>query len=102
MLQENKHWSSGNWQVKEGRADEFVELWREFLTWTKEANDGFLGARLIRDLRSPDHFVSFAAWRDLDSMRAWQGSPDFGERFKAVHALCDDMQSGGYELVCDI
>lgn len=102
MLQENKHWSSGSWQVREGKADEFVERWREFLTWTKEANKGLLGARLIRNLSSPSTFVSFAAWEDLDSMRAWQGSPEFAERFSACRELCDDMQSGGYELTCDI
>jgi len=102
MLQENKHWSSGKWQVKDGNADEFIDRWREFLTWTKEAHQGFLGARLIRDLRNPNSFVSFAAWQDLDSMRTWQGSPGFTERFNAVYALCEDMQSGGYELVVDI
>lgn len=101
MLQENKHCSSGKWQVKEGSADEFIERWREFLTWTKEAHQ-CLGARLIRDLRSPNSFVSFATWQDLDSMRAWQGDPEFKERFDAACILCEDMQSGGYEMVVDI
>jgi heme-degrading monooxygenase HmoA len=102
MLQENKYWSSGNWQVKDGMADEFIDRWREFLTWTKEANRGFLGARLIRNLSTPNSFVSFAAWQDLDSMREWQGKPEFAERFSACRALCEDMQSGGFELACDI
>ena len=102
MLQENKHWSSGSWQIKEGHADEFVERWREFLTWTKAENTGFLGARLIRHLAEPNSFVSFAAWQDLDSMRAWQGSPEFAERFSACRALCDDMRSGGYQLAVTI
>lgn len=102
MLQENKYWSSGRWQVKEGNADEFIDRWREFLTWTKEENKGFLGARLIRDLRNPNSFVSFAAWQDLDSMRAWQSSPEFTKRFNTAYALCEDMQSGGYERVVEI
>ena len=102
MLQENKYWSSGRWQVKQGNADEFIARWREFLTWTKEAHRGFLGARLVRDLGNPDSFVSFAAWQDLDSMRAWQGSPEFKERFDAAYALCEEMQAGGYELVVDV
>ena len=102
MLQENKYWSSGRWQVKEGNADEFIDRWREFLTWTEKEHQGFLGARLIRDLRSPNSFVSFATWQDLDAMRAWQGSPEFKERFDAAYALCEDMQSGGYELAVEI
>ena len=102
MLQENQHWSSGNWQTSEGNTKEFVERWRDFLTWTKEANDGFYGARLVRDLQNPNHFVSFASWRDLDALRAWQGKPEFAEHYNACHALCGDVQSGGYELVVDI
>jgi heme-degrading monooxygenase HmoA len=47
-------------------------------------------------------FVSFAAWQDLDSMRAWQGSSEFGKRSEVVHALYEDTQSGGYELVVGI
>ena len=35
-------------------------------------------------------------------MRAWQGSPEFKERFDAAYVLCDDMQSSGYELVVEI
>ncbi|MEV2209993.1 antibiotic biosynthesis monooxygenase family protein [Streptomyces sp. NPDC050997] len=102
MLQENKYWSSGKWQVKEGSADEFIDRWREFLTWTGKEHQGLLGARLVRDLRDPNAFVSFASWHDLDSMRAWQASPEFTERLNAASALCEDMQSGGYEVVVDI
>jgi quinol monooxygenase YgiN len=102
MLQENRHWSAGSWQVSEGKAAEFVDSWRDFLTWTRESNDGFLGARLVRDLMNPNHFLSFAAWRDLGAMRAWQGNPDFAKRVTACQALCEDMQSGGYELAVDI
>ncbi|WP_354643189.1 antibiotic biosynthesis monooxygenase family protein [Kitasatospora camelliae] len=98
MLQENKTWSSGNWQVNPSNVEEFVQAWRDFLGWTKEANEGFLGARLIQDLANPNHFVSFAAWESIDAMRAWQGSAGFTERFQACYALCEDMHSGGYEL----
>lgn len=99
MLQENKHWSSGYWQVSEGRAEEFVDRWRAFLTWTRQANDGFLGARLIRNLQTPNHFVSFAAWRDLAALLDWQAKPEFGEHYNACRALCDDTRTGGFELV---
>jgi heme-degrading monooxygenase HmoA len=102
MLSENKHWTSGNWQVSEGKAEEFIDRWRVFLTWTKDENKGFLGARLVRDLANPSHFVSFASWEDLDAMRAWQGRPEFAERFTACRALCDDMHSGGYELTVEL
>ncbi|MEV6211174.1 antibiotic biosynthesis monooxygenase family protein [Kitasatospora sp. NPDC051914] len=102
MLQENEHWSSAYWEVSEGRAEEFVERWQEFLTWTKAEAEGFFGARLIRSLGDPYHFVSFAAWRDVDAMRSWQSRPEFAERFGACHALCKNVRSGGFELAVSI
>ncbi|MFJ7066507.1 antibiotic biosynthesis monooxygenase family protein [Streptomyces sp. NPDC101115] len=98
MSEDSKYWASGDWQVSEGDADEFVDRWRAFLTWTKEANDGFLSARLIRDLNEPRHFVSFSSWRDPAAMKEWQSKPEFAELIGACRALCDDMSSGGYEL----
>ncbi|MEY9849931.1 antibiotic biosynthesis monooxygenase family protein [Streptacidiphilus sp. MAP5-3] len=102
MLSENKHWASGNWQVSDGKTEEFIERWRAFLTWTRDENKGFLGARLIRDLANPSHFVSFASWEDLATLRAWQGRPEFAESVAACRALCDDVRSGVYELAVDV
>ncbi|MGP3949147.1 antibiotic biosynthesis monooxygenase family protein [Streptomyces sp. 7N604] len=99
MPEESKHWASGNWRVAEGKADEFVDRWTEFLTWTREANPGFVRARLIRDANDPSHFVSFAAWRDGESLNAWSQKPEFAERVAACRALCADMQSSFYALV---
>lgn len=98
MPQDSKTWVSGNWQVAEGNAETFVDRWTDFLTWTKDANPGFLSARLIRDLEDPLHFVSFASWQDVDSVRAWKQQPDFAEHFQKCRALCTDMRSAVYEL----
>ncbi|MFC7446350.1 antibiotic biosynthesis monooxygenase family protein [Rhodococcus daqingensis] len=102
MTEQSRYWASGNWRVADGKADEFVERWAEFLTWSKEANDGFLSARLIRDRQDPNHFVSFAAWRDPESMDAWKAQPGFAERFSSCRELCADMQGGNYELACAV
>ncbi|NWF26889.1 antibiotic biosynthesis monooxygenase [Streptomyces sp. PKU-EA00015] len=97
MREELKHWSSGNWHVTEGKADDFIDAWTEFLAWTKGANEGFVKARLIRDLSDPNHFVSFSAWRSPEAMSEWQGKPEFADLFGKCRALCDDMTSGIYE-----
>ena len=102
MADDSRYWASGNWQVTNGKADEFVERWKEFLTWTREANDGFLSARLVRDLNDPHHFVSFASWRDVDSLNAWRQKPEFAERFGSCRALCAGMQGSNYALACAI
>lgn len=98
MTEQGAYWASGNWRVTDGKAEEFIARWTEFLTWTKAANDGFETARLIRDLQDPQHFVSFASWRDPESMAAWKNRPEFVEHFGSCRALCTDMQGGGYQL----
>ncbi|MET7615760.1 antibiotic biosynthesis monooxygenase family protein [Streptomyces sp. NPDC005408] len=99
MAEDSRYWASGNWHVADGKADEFIERWTGFLTWTKEANEGFVTARLIHDLNDPGHYVSFAAWQDVDSLTAWRNKPEFAEHFGGCRALCTDMEAGNYELV---
>ncbi|MFJ6633744.1 antibiotic biosynthesis monooxygenase family protein [Streptomyces sp. NPDC091376] len=94
----SRYWASGNWRVAEGNAEEFLERWTEFLTWTKESVDGFLWARLIRDRHEPAHFVSFSSWRDLDSLKSWRTHPEFAPLFTACRALCTDSATGSFEL----
>lgn len=97
--QSGRYWASGDWRVTDGRADEFIARWTDFLTWTKEDNDGFETARLIRDLDDPQHFVSFSSWRDPASMGAWKSRPEFAAHYGSCRALCIDLQGGGYQLV---
>ncbi|WP_405598492.1 antibiotic biosynthesis monooxygenase [Streptomyces sp. NBC_01410] len=96
MVEETKYWASGSWHVAEDKAEEFIERWTTFLTWTREANEGFVTARLIHDLNDPDHFLSFAEWRDVDSLNAWKNKPEFAEYFGGCRALCSQMHAGNY------
>ncbi|WP_405808026.1 antibiotic biosynthesis monooxygenase [Streptomyces sp. NBC_00210] len=98
MAEDTRYWASGSWHVTDGKADEFIERWTEFLTWTKQANEGFLTARLVHDLSDPNHFVSFAAWRDLDSLSGWREKPEFERLFGGCRALCTNMHGSNYEV----
>jgi heme-degrading monooxygenase HmoA len=98
MAEEARYWTSGIWRVTGGEADEFVDRWMELLRWTKEANDGLLSAQLLRDLNDPHHFLSFASWRDVDSLNAWEHHPGFAERYGKCRAVCTDVQGGNYEV----
>jgi heme-degrading monooxygenase HmoA len=99
MTEQNAFWASGNWHVADGRADEFMDRWTAFLDWTKAANPGFEGARLVRDTSDPNHFVSFASWRDSPSWSAWREQPEFAQHFGGIRALCTEVSAGGYEVV---
>ncbi|MGE7389657.1 antibiotic biosynthesis monooxygenase family protein [Streptomyces sp. NPDC004126] len=94
----SRYWASGNWQVRAGEEAEFILRWTEFLTWTQGSVDGFLHARLIRDLNEPAHFVSVSRWTGEQAVRDWQALPEFTELFGACRALCEDMNSGVFEL----
>ncbi|MER6128987.1 antibiotic biosynthesis monooxygenase family protein [Streptomyces sp. NPDC001795] len=98
MAEDSRYWASGDWHVADGKAEEFLERWTEFLTWTKEANDGFLSARLIRQRHEPNHFISFSWWRDLESLKGWRNHPEFEVLFENCRALCTDVRTAGYEL----
>ncbi|MDI2127538.1 putative quinol monooxygenase [Yinghuangia seranimata] len=102
MAEHSPVWVSGNWHVADGNGEEFISRWTAFLTWTRDANDGFVHARLLRDQRDPNHFVSFAAWRDADARGAWQDRPDFAEYIGRCRELCADMTSSGYELAAAV
>jgi heme-degrading monooxygenase HmoA len=91
--------ASGSWYVTEGKEDEFVERWTEFLGWTREDHSSFVEASLIRDEKDGRHFISFARWENPDARAAWKESPGFMERFSACRALCDDLQASDYNRV---
>jgi len=91
-----EHYASGSWQVSLGRGEEFVRRWTEFLQWTRKDHPAMLSATLLRDTRTPGHFVSFAEWTDEQSRTAWKASPEFGRYFGACRELCDDMTGSDY------
>ena len=57
-----RFWASGHWQVKEGKAEEFIQQWKEWLARSSENVPGFHHARLLRSLNSPQQFTSISEW----------------------------------------
>lgn len=95
-------WSSGNWQISEGNADEFQKRWEEFAGWIKERVPGFNHAHLLRDVEDPNHFVSIARWDDVASRAKWMETPEFAEFLETARDLCDDFRGGGYDEVISV
>jgi heme-degrading monooxygenase HmoA len=91
-------WASGDWMVKEGNEEAFVERWKAWLGWSSQNIEGFVSATLIRDTEDPRHFVSFSAWKDAASRDAWKSSPGFAEKFPAARELCDEFHGGDFQL----
>ena len=98
MAASAEHWASGNWMVKEGMEDEFIDAWKDWLGWSSQNIPGFVSATLIRDTQNLRHFVSFSPWKDAASRDAWKASSGFAEKFAAARSLCDDFQGGDFGL----
>jgi heme-degrading monooxygenase HmoA len=102
MAGAREHWASGNWTVTEGKEDEFVAAWKDWLEWSRQNVDGFVSATLVRDVANPRHFVSFSPWTDAASRDAWKASAGFAEKMGAARALCDDFYGSDYSLAADV
>lgn len=94
-----RFWASGHWQVKDGKAEDFIQQWKEWLSRSSENVSGFHHARLLRSLNSPQQFTSISEWDTAGARDAWKASPAFRDGFEASKALCDEFLGGDYNEV---
>src|SRR5438445_6550951 len=93
MARIGQPYTSGNWVVKEGQQDEFVERWTAFVRWAAENEQGAESFVLIQDGRDPRHFVSLGAWDAIETVDDWRSRPEFAEYLGRCRELCDDFQA---------
>ena len=91
-------YTTGRWKPFPAQEEEFVEAWVEFASWASE-QAGAGTARLTRDLRDPEHFVSFMDWESIEAMRGWKDSSEFKERMGRVQKHVDKFSPTELELV---
>jgi len=80
-------YSSGEWHVKPGSEQAFIERWREFAEWTVATIPANTFAKLLQDEADPGHFVSFGPWRDQSAVSAWREHPGFRDRVGGLQEL---------------
>src|SRR5262245_43121249 len=97
-----KQFASGDWVVAEGKQDEFLQRWTEFLQWTKAEAPGFIEAQLLRDAQDPRHFVSLSEWSDDAGRTSWRTHDDFRSHLEAARSLCDEFSNSDYELATEV
>lgn len=98
----HEHYASGNWMVKEGRAEEFITRWKDWLSASAQSVPGFGSARLLRDIYNPNHFISFSDWDDPKMRDRWKNSPEFAEGMARVRELTDDFSGGDYVVTVSV
>jgi heme-degrading monooxygenase HmoA len=94
-------YSSGAWVAKDGQNEAFVEAWTEFARWLSTM-PGAGTARLTRDLREPQRYLSFAPWESADALQAWRSHPEFSQRIAAVREHVAEFTPSEYELVAQV
>jgi heme-degrading monooxygenase HmoA len=90
----------GIWSVRPGNENAFVEAWMNFASWTLRMKGSRYG-NLLQDLRNPSRFVSYGAWEDMESARAWRQQPEFNKSFDRFLELCDEITPGTFHLVAE-
>jgi heme-degrading monooxygenase HmoA len=93
--------TTGTWRVNPTKEAEFIQAWAAFAAWAS----GMPGAgtlRLGRDVGDPLRFVSYAAWQDTDSVRAWKSAPQFHERLARVLQHVGDFQPAELDVVATV
>jgi heme-degrading monooxygenase HmoA len=90
--------TTGVWRVNPGQETEFVAAWTRFAEWAA-GRPGAGTLRLGRDAADPSRFVSFAAWLDSSSVRAWKSSPEFREGIAQVLQYVDGFEPAELDVV---
>jgi heme-degrading monooxygenase HmoA len=90
--------TSGNWLVRAGSEQEFINRWTALTLWSRREARGAQFFYLIQDARDPRHFLSFGAWDDSEAVRVWREQPQFGELLGACRALCEEFEAHDFTL----
>ena len=102
MAKVGQPYTSGNWIVKAGSEDEFIATWTEFTEWALANAPGAEHFVLIREAADPRRFVSFGAWEDAGSVKAWREGPEFQQRLAACRSLCEDFRPSDSTLAAAV
>lgn len=85
------------WHVRPGREEEFVDRWREWVDWS--GHEGFAAqALLLRDLESPQKFVSFGPWESAAAVRNWRTLPGYAERVARLSEVVESFEPRTLEI----
>jgi quinol monooxygenase YgiN len=85
-------YTSADWLINEGREDEFVRAWTEFVDWSLEEDVGALGGMLFQDGSEPRRFLSIGPWKSAEAANAWFTSPELQERSQPFRELAEHFE----------
>jgi len=95
-------YTSGDWFVKPGREEDFIEAWNDLAVWT--AADIAPGARavLLRDREDPALFRSFGPWDGDEQVAVWRQSEGFTSRIGRIRELLVRFEAHTLDVVAEV
>ncbi|MGA9192235.1 MAG: antibiotic biosynthesis monooxygenase family protein [Anaerolineales bacterium] len=84
--------TAGLWTVRQGKASEFIALWKAFAEWSMEQGLGHGDAYLLQDQANPHRFLSFSGWDSPDRIEAWRSRPEFQTFSAKARDLCEAFE----------
>jgi heme-degrading monooxygenase HmoA len=95
-------YTSGDWLVKPGREEEFIEAWHELAEWTAAEIAPGARAMLLHDRDEPALFRSFGPWDSDPQVAAWRQSEGFAARIGRIRELLDRFEAHTLDVVADV
>jgi len=91
-------YSSGEWLVRPGSEEEFIEAWTTFVEWSLDNAEGAESFVLVRSTEEPRKFLSLGAWESQQAQEAWREMPQMQVILGRCRALCDEYDTHRYTL----
>ena len=89
----------GEWTVKPGKIQEFIEAWQAGADWiTQNLPDDGEGM-LLQDTENPNKFISLAFSVDPEKAQQLMSQSEFQELMSKTRTFCDDVQPHGMKIV---
>jgi heme-degrading monooxygenase HmoA len=98
MEMTGRSYSSGEWLVREGSEEEFIERWTTFIEWTLTEAPGAESFVLVRSTEEPGRFLSLGEWESQQAQEAWREMPQMQEMLGHCRAVCDQFDTYQYTL----
>jgi heme-degrading monooxygenase HmoA len=82
----NQSFTTGIWNVKKGKEQDFINAWKEIAEWTFNNMDGG-SARLLQDSKDQSRFISVGLWMSENNIQKWRETDDFKKALEKINNL---------------
>jgi quinol monooxygenase YgiN len=98
MQKTGQSYSSGEWKVRAGSEEEFVQRWTTLIEGSLENAPGAGSFVLVRSTEDPTKFLSLGSWESQEAQQAWREMPRIQELLDQCRQLCEEFDTHSHTL----